>query len=97
MVNYRTMKIQTTLFSVILIHALSIGCSGNTETIIESKEVNIGFRIPIINDHIVYSKNKDGSVSRDKKGRKKYEIKEGVDSLNTPLTLHKLLHCNALC
>ncbi len=36
------MKIQTTLFSVILIHALSIGCSSNTETILESKEVNIG-------------------------------------------------------
>ena len=57
-------------------------------------KLNIGFRIPIINDQIVYSKNKDGSVSRDKKGRKKYEIKEGVDSLNTPLTLHKLLHGN---
>ena len=64
----------------------------------ESKQhkLNIGFRIPIINDKIVYSKNKDGSVSRDKKGRKKYEIKEGVDSLNNPLTLHKLLHCNGL-
>ena len=57
-------------------------------------KLNIGFRIPIINDQIVYSKNKNGSVSRDKKGRKKYEIKEGVDSLNTPLTLHKLLHGN---
>jgi len=36
------MKIQTTLFSAILIHALIIGCSSNTETIIESKEVSIG-------------------------------------------------------
>ena len=64
----------------------------------ESKQhkLNIGFRIPIINDKIVYSKNKNGSFSRDKKGRKKYEIKEGVDKLNTPLTLHKLLHRNTL-
>ena len=46
--------------------------------------------------NIVYSKNKNGSVSRDKKGRKKYEIKEGVDSLNAPLTLHKLLYGYAL-
>ena len=65
----------------------------------ESKQhkLNIGFRIPIINDKIVYSKNKNGSFSRDKKGRKKYEITEGVDSLNTPLTHHKLLHGNRFC
>lgn len=65
----------------------------------ESKQhkLNIGFRIPIINDKIVYSKNKNGSFSRDKKGRKKYEITEGVDKLNTPLTLHKLLNGHRLC
>ena len=59
--------------------------------------IEIHFRIPIINDKIHLEKNKDGSISRDKKGLRKYKVLEGEGSLNNPLTHQKLFHRNGLC
>ena len=56
--------------------------------------IEIHFRIPIINDKIHLEKNKDGSISRDKKGLRKYKVLEGEGSLNNPLTHQKLLYGN---
>ena len=56
--------------------------------------IEIHFRIPIINDKIHLEKNKDGSISRDKKGLRKYKVLEGEGSLNNPLTHQKLFHRN---
>ena len=53
--------------------------------------IEIHFRIPIINDKIHLEKNKDGSISRDKKGLRKYKVLKGEGSLNNPLTHQKLL------
>jgi hypothetical protein len=58
--------------------------------------IEIHFRIPIINDKIHLEKNKDGSISRDKKGLRKYKVLEGEGSLNNPLTHQKLLYGNRL-
>ncbi|MBL6873577.1 MAG: hypothetical protein ISR00_06525 [Flavobacteriales bacterium] len=52
--------------------------------------IEIHFRIPIVNDKIHLEKNKDGSISRDKKGLRKYKVLEGEGSLNNPLTHQKL-------
>ena len=52
--------------------------------------IEIHFRIPIINDKIHIDRNKDGSISRDKKGLRKYKVLEGEGSLNNPLTHQKL-------
>ena len=54
--------------------------------------IEIHFRIPIINDKIHLEKNKDGSISRDKKGLGKYKVIER--SLNNPLTHQKLFDGN---
>ena len=56
--------------------------------------IEIHFRIPIINDKIHLEKNKDGSISRDKKGLRKYKVLEGEGSLNNPLTHQKLFDGN---
>ena len=56
--------------------------------------IEIHFRIPIINDKIHLEKNKDGSISRDKKGLRKYKVLEGEGSLNNPLTHQKLFDSN---
>ena len=39
--------------------------------------IEIHFRISIINDKIQIDRNKDGSISRDKKGLRKYKVIEG--------------------
>ena len=59
--------------------------------------IEIHFRIPIINDKIHLEKNKDGSISRDKKGLRKYKVLEGEGNLNNPLTHQKLFDGNGLC
>ncbi len=56
--------------------------------------IEIHFRIPIINDKIHIERNKDGSISRDKKGLRKYKVLEGEGSLNNPLTHQKLFNGN---
>ena len=56
--------------------------------------IEIHFRIPIINDKIQIDRNKDGSISRDKKGLRKYKVLEGEGSLNNPLTHQKLFDGN---
>ena len=57
--------------------------------------IEIHFRIPIINDKIQIDRNKDGSISRDKKGLRKYKVLEGEGSLNNPLTHQKLFDGHA--
>ena len=59
--------------------------------------IEIHFRIPIINDKIHLEKNKDGSISRDKKGLRKYKVLEGEGSLNNPLTHQKLFDGYRFC
>ena len=59
--------------------------------------IEIHFRIPIINDKIHIDRNKDGSISRDKKGLRKYKVLEGEGSLNNPLTHQKLFDGHGLC
>ena len=54
--------------------------------------IEIHFRIPIINDKIHIDRNKDGSISRDKKGLRKYKVVEGEGRLNNPLTHQKLFN-----
>ena len=58
--------------------------------------IEIHFRIPIINDKIHIDRNKDGSISRDKKGLRKYKVLEGEESLNNPLTHQKLFNRDRL-
>ena len=58
--------------------------------------IEIHFRIPIINDKIQIDRNKDGSISRDKKGLRKYKVLEGEGSLNNPLTHQKLFDGHTL-
>ena len=58
--------------------------------------IEIHFRILIINDKIHLEKNKDGSISRDKKGLRKYKVLKGEGSLNNPLTHQKLFDGNTL-
>ena len=54
--------------------------------------IEIHFIIPIINDKIHIDRNKDVSISRDKKGLRKYKVIER--SLNNPLTHQKLFDGN---